>query len=284
MRNAVRKSGCVARSARAAGMSGSIALATTALCVGFAGVASAGVTSAGPTTSICAVSPGASPRGFETVAPWGVAELVFEVELPEVATVVVEAEPNGFATVAPLVGETLVVDGDADAAPAGGNPKGFVTVAPWTAGVAVFELAGVGVVDDAVPSGLATVAVVDGAEVDGGCDTVAESTFDVTFAAPAELGVETVFGATAAGAEELAVVAGLAPAVDALFVGAGVGGAEIGAAFEVVVAALVFAVGATLTAIEEGWPVLGGKLEGAAVFTVTPDAFGGASVAADCVL
>ncbi len=96
------------------------------------------------------------------MAPWGVAELVFEVELPEVATVVVEAEPNGFATVAPLVGETLVVDGDADAAPAGGNPKGFVTVAPWTAGVAVFELAGVGVVDDAVPSGLATVAVVDG--------------------------------------------------------------------------------------------------------------------------
>ena len=282
-------------------------MATTAFCVGFAGVASAGVTSAGSTTSICAVSPGASPRGldtvapagvegaavgalcasprgFETVAPWGVAELVFEVELPEVATVVVEAEPNGFATVAPLVGETLVVDGDADAAPAGGNPKGFVTVAPWTAGVAVFELAGVGVVDDAVPSGLATVAVVDGAEVDGGCDTVAESTFDVTFAAPAELGVETVFGATAAGAEELAVVAGLAPAVDALFVGAGVGGAEIGAALEVVVAALVFAVGATLTAIEEGWPVLGGKLEGAAVFTVTPDAFGGASVAADCVL
>ena len=229
-------------------------------------------------------APCASPRGFETLAPWGVAELVFEVELPEVATVVVEAEPNGFDTVAPLVGETLVVDGDAEAAPGGGNPKGFVTVAPWTAGVAVFELAGAEVVNDAVPGGLATVAAVDGVEVDGGCDTVAESTFDVTFAAPAELGVETVFGATAAGAEAFAVAAGLVPVVDVLFVAAGVTGVEIAAVFGAVAAALVFAVGATLTAIEEDWPVLGGKLEGAAVFTVTPDAFGGASVAADCVL
>jgi hypothetical protein len=282
-------------------------LATTAFCVGFAGVDSAGVTSAGSTTSICAVSPGASPsgldtvapagvegaaevalcaspRGFETVAPWGAAALVFEVELVEVAKVVVEAEPSEFATVAPLVGETMVVDGDVDAAPAGGNPKGFVTVAPWTAGVAVFELAGVDVAEGAVPSGLATVAVVDGAEVAGGCDTVAESTFDVTFAAPAELlGVGAGFGATAAGEEALAVVA-LVAVLDALLVAAGVAGVESGALFEVVAAALVFAAGATLTAIEEGWPVLGGKLEGAAVFTVTPDAFGGASVAADCLL
>jgi hypothetical protein len=217
------------------------------------------------------------------VAPWGAAALVFEVELVEVAKVVVEAEPSGFATVAPLVGETMVVDGDVDAAPAGGNPKGFVTVAPWTAGVAVFELAGVDGAEGAVPSGLATVAVVDGAEVDGGCDTVAESTFDVTFAAPAELDVEAEFGATAAGEEALAVVA-LVAVLDALLVAAGVAEVESGALFEVVAAALVFAAGATLTAIEEGWPVLGGKLEGAAVFTVTPDAFGGASVAADCVL
>jgi hypothetical protein len=130
------------------------------------------------------------------------------------------------------------VDGDGGVVLAGGNPKGFAAVASWTAGSAVFELAGVDV-------------------------------------------VEAVFGATAAGAEALAVVAGLGPAVDALLVAAGVAGVEIGAAFAVVAAASVFAVGTTLTAIEEGWPALGGKLEGAAVFTVTPDAFGGASVAAD---
>jgi hypothetical protein len=140
------------------------------------------------------------------------------------------------------------------------------------------------VAEGAVPSGLATVALVDGVEVDGGCDTVAASTFDVTFAAPAELGVEAVFETPAAGAVALTVVAGLAPDVDPLFVVAGVGGVEIDAAFEVVVAALVFAVGATLTAIEEDWPVLGGKLEGEVVFTVTADAFGDVSAAADCVL
>jgi hypothetical protein len=173
------------------------------------------------------------------------------------------------------------VDGDGGVVLAGGNPKGFAAVASWTAGSAVFELAGVDVVDDAVPRGLPTVAPVDGPGVERGCDTVADSTFAVTLAAPAELVVEAVFGATAAGAEALAVVAGLGPAVDALLVAAGVAGVEIGAAFAVVAAASVFAVGTTLTAIEEGWPALGGKLEGAAVFTVTPDAFGGASVAAD---
>jgi hypothetical protein len=131
---------------------------------------------------------------------------------------------------------------------------------------------------------LATVAVVDGVEVDGGCDTVAESTFDVTFAAPAELGVEAVFEATAAGAVVVTVAAGVVPTGDVLFVAAGVAIVEVVAAFEVVGAALAFTGGATLTAIEEGWPVPEGKLEGGVVFTVTADAFGDVSAAADCVL
>jgi hypothetical protein len=128
-------------------------LATTAFCVGFAGAVSAAGVSAGSTTSIWAVSPGASPRGFETVAPegvegarvavpcasprgfetvapWEAAETVFAAELLDAAAVAVEAEPNGFATVAPVVGAALAVDGDVDAVPAGGNPRGFATLAP----------------------------------------------------------------------------------------------------------------------------------------------------------
>jgi hypothetical protein len=64
------------------------------------------------------------------VAPSEAAETVFEAELLDAATVVVEAEPKGFATVAPLVWDALAVDGDVDAAPAGGNPRGFATLAP----------------------------------------------------------------------------------------------------------------------------------------------------------
>ena len=109
-----------------------------------------------------------------------------------------------------------MVELEAVGAAVAGSPSGFATVAPWEAlGAALVEAVGeleaAGVAEAGSPSGFATVAPCETVEVAGVVVTVAESTFAVTFGAPAELVVGKFCAETAAGVGALAADVGLLP-------------------------------------------------------------------------
>jgi hypothetical protein len=201
----VRKSGCVARNARAAGISGSISLATTAffsvvlsavLSFGSAAASPVLLSSAASKTSTWADWPGAKPSGFDTVAPAGAegtaalsADVVCGVP-SGFATVAPFEVPSGLATVAPCgtLNAEVAAGVAAVAAIVDDAPSGFATVAPCGAFVGGWALAPDA--EEGNPNGLATVATgaAEGGAFEGA--TVADRTFAVTLAEPVELGVE----------------------------------------------------------------------------------------------
>src|SRR5258705_6458085 len=136
--------------------------------------ATSGVETSVSTMAISAVSPGASPRGFETVAPCGAAMAV------AAAGAVVCGAPSGLPTVAPCI--EALSEGLSEI-----EPSGFATVAPCAAGGVDFAPLSVTI----VPAGLADASGEVGAgTAETGAVTVAERTLAVMFGDPAELGVE----------------------------------------------------------------------------------------------
>lgn len=265
----MRKSGCAARNARAAGISGSISSATTEFVsevlpavLSFCSAAASPVllSSAASKTSTWADWPAAKPSGFDTVAPTGAegtaalsADVVCGVP-SGFATVAPCDVPSGFATVAPCGTLDAEVAAGVAAAIVDDAPSGFATVAPCGAFVGGLALAPDA--EEGNPNGLATVATgaAEGGAFEGA--TVADRTFAVTLAEPAELGVEPEeVGDEAEGASvDAATTGALAPALEL-----GVKAEPLGLVGELAtlvvvgfVLGLAAAVGAMLTAIEVG--------------------------------
>jgi hypothetical protein len=219
--------------------------ATTLFASALAGSASTG--------TISAVSPGARPRGFETVAPCG------PDGVEGVASVVPACgSPSGFATVAPCVVGAVALGAGLEAVEAVVDvedvPSGVATVAPCVELAAGFALEAVAEAAAGVPSGLDTVATWGAGDGTLAGATVADRTFAVMLADPAELGLDP----EGAGAPVTGIVAG-APAT----AGAAPAALEpetttalvLGVVAAIVVADAVgfeVVLGAMLTAIEAG--------------------------------
>jgi hypothetical protein len=169
--------------------------ATTLYASALAGSASTG--------TISAVSPGARPRGFETVAPCG------PDGVEGVASVVPACgSPSGFATVAPCVGGAVVLGPGLEAVEAVVDvedvPSGFATVAPCVELATGFALEVVADAAAGVPRGLDTVAPWGAGDGTLAGATVADRTFAVMLADPAEPGLDP----EGAGAPVTGIVAG----------------------------------------------------------------------------